>query len=71
MLSLARQRGYVYFLSAKGFGEHNNAVIFLKELDEDIQALIDSGYREYEFPERADAEEAAFVEQMCAAAANM
>ena len=82
MLSLAKQRGYVSYMNADPVdGRH--VVIFLEKYDEDVQAIIDSGYREYEFYgrrgakkkavqlavwERLNAEEVAQLEQLCAAA---
>ena len=69
VLSLAKQRGYVFYSNAKPIdGRH--VVILLKEYDEDIQAIIDSGYREYEFFERAGAKAVALLEQLCADAAK-
>ena len=70
VLSLAKKRGYVNYSIAETI-DGRDVVIFLKEHDEDIQAIIDSGYREYEFDERAGAADIAMVEEMCAAAANM
>ena len=69
VLSLAKQRGYVNYSIAELIAGRI-VVIFLKEHDEDIQAIIDSGYREYEFGERAGAEDIAMIEEMCAAAAK-
>lgn len=82
MFSLAKQRGYVSYMNADPIdGRH--VVIFLEKYDEDVQAIIDSGYREYEFygrrgakkkavqlavSERLNAEEVAQLEQLCAAA---
>lgn len=67
VLLLAKQRGYVSYSNAKPI-DGRSVVIFLKEHDEDIQALIDSGYREYEFFERVGAEGWATLEKLCAAA---
>ncbi len=69
MMSLAKQRGYVNYSIAETI-DGRDVVIFLKEHDEDIQAIIDSGYREYEFSERAGAEVIATLEELCAAAAK-
>ncbi len=67
VLLLAKQRGYVSYSNAKPI-DGRSVVIFLKEHDEDILALIDSGYREYEFFERVGAEGWATLEKLCAAA---
>jgi hypothetical protein len=67
MFSLAKQRGYVSYMNANPIdGRH--VVIFLEKYDEDIQAIIDGGYREYEFFRRPGAKEVAQLEQLCAAA---
>ena len=69
VLLLAKQRGYVNFSNAEPIdGRH--VVIFLKEHDEDVQGLIDSEYREYEFFERVDAEGFALLEQLCVTATS-
>ncbi|MCH8096889.1 MAG: hypothetical protein IID53_07405 [Proteobacteria bacterium] len=67
VLLLAKQRGYVSYSNTNPI-DGRSVVIFLKEHDEDIQALIDSGYREYEFFERVGAEGWATLEKLCAAA---
>ncbi len=69
VLLLAKQRGYVSFSNAEPI-DGRSVVIFLKEHDEDVQGLIDSGYREYEFFERVDAEQFALLEQLCVAATS-
>ena len=67
VLLLAKQRGYVGYSNAKPIDGHI-VVIFLNEYDEDIQALIESGYREYEFFKRVDSEGFAMLEKVCAKA---
>ena len=67
MITQAKKRGYVNISNAKPI-DGRSVVIFLKEHDEDIQALIESGYREYEFFERVGADVFAMLEQRCAAA---
>ena len=67
MFSLAKQRGYVSYMNANPI-DGRLVVIFLEKYDEDIQAIIDSGYREYEFFRRLGAKEVAQLEQLCAAA---
>lgn len=67
MFSLAKQRGYISYRNANPIdGRH--VVIFLEKYDEDIQAIIDNGYREYEFFGHLGAKEVARLEQMCALA---
>ena len=69
VLLLAKQRGYVNFSNAEPI-DGRSVVIFLKEHDEDVQGLIDSEYREYEFFERVDAEGFALLEQLCVTATS-
>jgi len=67
MFSLAKQRGYVSYMNANPI-DGRLVVIFLREYDEDVQAIIDNGYREYEFFGRLGAKEVALLGQMCSAA---
>ena len=67
MFSLAKQRGYVSYRNADPI-DGNLVVIFLEKYDEDVQAIIDSGYREYKFFRPMVAKEVAQLEQLCAAA---
>lgn len=64
-MTQAKKRGYVNLSNAEPI-DGRSVVIFLKEHDEDIRALIDSGYREYEFFERPDADQFASLERLCA-----
>ena len=69
MVFLTKRRGYVHYINGES-DDGRTVVIFLKEHDEDIQAIIDDGYSEYKFDERASVEDYTQVQKFCVLAVN-